>query len=196
MEAAHSGDTIEVQGGEYREQVRLKSGVALRSQVPREAILRAAAIGGGPAILAEDVKHAQVSGFRILAGPQMPIPQGILLVNSEVEIEDTEVAGAGVGIEIRGAASPVLRANAVRDSSGEGILISGPSAPWLSHNSLLRNGRAGLAAHYGARPSLVGNVFEKNVLELAADADLKAVREMNFFLDEKVEKPARGQHKK
>ena len=196
MEAAHSGDTIEVQGGEYREQVRLKSGVALRSQVPREAILRAAAIGGGPAILAEDVKHAQVSGFRILGSPQMPIPQGMLLVNSEVEIEDTEVAGAGVGIEIRGAASPVLRANAVRDSSGEGILISGPSAPWLSHNSLLRNGRAGVTAHDGARPSLVGNVFEKNPLELAADADLNAVREMNFFLDEKGEKPVRGQHKK
>jgi hypothetical protein len=42
----------------------------------------------------------------------------------------------------------------------------------------------------------VGNVFQRNALELGADADLNAVREMNFFLDEKGEKTARGQHKK
>jgi len=53
LAAAREGDTVEVSGGEYREQVRLKSGVALRSQVPREAILRAAPVGGGPAVLAE-----------------------------------------------------------------------------------------------------------------------------------------------
>jgi PPM family protein phosphatase len=192
LAAARSGDTIEVEGGEYREPVRLKSGVAVRSRVPREAILRAP-IGGGPAVLAEDVKNAQIIAFRILGDAQMPLAAGIVLVNSEVAVEDTEVAGAAIGIEIRGAASPLLRANAIHDCAAEGILISGTSAPWLSHNSLLRNGRAGVAAHDGARPALVGNVFEKNGIELPAGANLDAVREMNFFLDVK---PVRGTNRK
>ena len=143
LAAAREGDTVEVLGGEYREQVRLKSGVTLRSQVPREAILRAAPVGGGPAVLAEGVKNARVTGFRILADAQMPLSAGIVLANSDVEVEDMEVAGAAIGVEIRGAASPLLRANAIHDCAGEGILISGASAPWLSHNAIQRNGRAG-----------------------------------------------------
>lgn len=188
------GDTVEVLAGEYREQVRLKSGVTLRSRVPREAILRALPAGdGGPAVSAEDIQDARISGFRILADVQMPISVGIVLANSQVEMDDVEVAGAGIGVEIRGPASPVLRASAIHDCTGEGILISGGSAPWLSHNAIQRNGGAGVAARDGARPSLVGNVFEKNPLDLPPDVNMDTVRERNFFLDAK---PARGGRKK
>ena len=103
-----------------------------------------------------------------------------------------EVSAAGVGIEIRGAASPVLVGNAVLDCAADGILISGPSAPWLSHNSLLRNGRAGVAAHDGANPAVVGNVFEKNGLDLPEGANMDALRQTNFFLGGK---PQRGGRK-
>src|SRR5262249_12087794 len=70
MAEARAGDTIEVPPGEYREQVRLKSGVALRARVPRDATLRAAPMSNGPAVIAEGVKDARISGFRILADPQ------------------------------------------------------------------------------------------------------------------------------
>jgi serine/threonine protein phosphatase PrpC len=193
LAAARSGDTVELLGGEYREQVRLKEGVNIRSRVPREAILRAAPVGSGPAVIADDVQNARITGLRITAEKDMPLATGILLVNSPVDIEDVEISGAGVGIEIRGSASPVLRANAVHDCIGEGVLISGTAAPWLSHNSLQRNAKAGVAAHDGARPALVGNVFEKNPVDLGPDADMTAVREMNFFLETK---PARGVGKK
>jgi len=139
LEAARNGDTVEVAPGEYAEPVRLKSGITLRSRVPREAVLRAT-------VLAEAVQDSKIVGLRIVADALHPLAQGILLVDSEVEISDVEVSGAGVGIEIRGAASPMLVGNAVLDCTADGILISGPSAPWLSHNSLLRNGRAGVAA--------------------------------------------------
>ena len=189
MGQARSGDTIEVAGGEYREAVRLKSGVTLRSRVAREAILRAAPLGSPPAVMAEDIKDARIVGFRILADPQMPLPAGVVLVNSEVAIEDLEIAGPAIGIEIRGASSPVLRGNAIHDCLESGVLITGASAPWLSHNVFQRNLRFGLAAREGARPSLVGNVFEKNPIELPPGADMDGVRRMNFFLDPK---PARG----
>jgi serine/threonine protein phosphatase PrpC len=193
LSAARSGDTIELLGGEYREQVRLKDGVMIRSRVPREAILRAGPVGSGPAVVADDVQNARITGLRIAAEKDMPLSAGILLVNSPVDVEDVEISGAGVGIEIRGAASPVLRANAIHDCIGEGILISGTASPRLSHNSLQRNAKAGVAAHDGARPVLVGNVFEKNPVDLGPDADMSAVREMNFFLETK---PARGAGKK
>jgi PPM family protein phosphatase len=184
---ARSGDTVVADSGEYRGTVRLKSGVTLRSRDPRDAILRAPEDGSGPVVLAQAVKGARMIGFRIDAKPVgesgESLPEGIVLVDSDVEISDTEVEGASIGIEIRGAASPVLVGDAVHDCTGEGILISGPSSPRLSHNALLRNGRAGVAGRDGAHPALVGNVFEKNGVDLPEGANLDAVREMNFFLD-------------
>jgi parallel beta helix pectate lyase-like protein len=114
-------------------------------------------------------------------------------VNSQVEVDSIEIAGAGVGMEIRGERSPMVQSASIHDSTGEGILIDGPSAPWLLHNNIQRNGRAGVAARDGAHPALVGNVFEKNPVELGPDVPMDTVRGMNFFLDAK---PARGGKKR
>ena len=186
MAEARPGDTVLVRIGEYREQVRLKNGVTLKSLVPREAILRAAPLSGGPAIVADDVQGARVSGFWIDANATLPLSAGIVLNNSSVEIDDTEITGAGVGVEIRGAASPSLVGNAIHDCLAEGVLISGSSTPWLSHNSILRNKGAGIAARDGARPALAGNVIEGNVLELLPGTDLETVRSKNFLLEPKA----------
>ena len=106
MAEARPGDTVEVPQGEYREQVRLKDGVTLRARVSREPMLRAAPMAAGPAVIAEGVKGARFSGFRILADRDAPLSTGILLRDSAVEIDDVEVKGAGVGIEIRGSRQP------------------------------------------------------------------------------------------
>lgn len=188
MAEARPGDTVEVPRGEYREQVRLKDGVTLRAQVSREPILRAAPMSGGPAVIAESVKGARLSGFRILADREAPLTTGILLRDSAVEIDDVEVKGAGVGIEIRGTASPAVRASGIRDCLAEGILILGASTPWLSHNVIQDNKGAGVAARDGARPALLGNVVQHNALELPGGAD--SVKELNFLLD--PPKPARA----
>jgi serine/threonine protein phosphatase PrpC len=188
MAEARAGDTVEVPEGEYREQVRLKDGVTLRARVPREPKLRAAPLSSGPAVIAEGVKGARLTGFRILADPETPLSTGILLRDSEVEIDDVEVKGAGVGIEIRGSASPMLRANAIRDCLAEGVLILGPGAPWLSHNLIQANKGAGVAARDGAKPSLLANTFDRNVLEPPAT---DAVKALNFFLPAPVHAPAR-----
>jgi parallel beta-helix repeat protein len=187
LAAARPGDTVEVLAGEYSEQVRLKSGVNLRT---RDAILRAAPMSNGPAVIAENVRNARVTGLRIIGGGQAPLSAGIVLADSDVQLEDADVDGAGVGIEIRGAGSPVLRGNSVHDSSGAGILITGPSEPLISHNTL-RGNKTGLAAHDGARPALEGNLFDKNSIqvELPAEMPMKDVRAHNTFIDAK---PAGG----
>ncbi|HTT63478.1 MAG TPA: protein phosphatase 2C domain-containing protein [Bryobacteraceae bacterium] len=190
---ARRGDTVEVESGEYREQVRLKSGVAVRSRVPRGVVLRADPLGDSPGVLADDVTGATLSGFRILADAQMPLSAGIVLINSQVEMDDLEVAGAGTGIETHGARSSVLRASAIHDCTADGILVSGTSAPWLSHNAIQRNGHAGVAVLEGSHPVLVGNVIEKNPVALPPDVNMDTIRERNFFLDAK---PPRGGRKK
>jgi hypothetical protein len=105
-----------------------------------------------------------------------------LLDNSRVEVDDVEVEGAGIGVEIRGIRNPVLRANSIHDCANEGILILGESQAWISHNDIRRNKGAGLAAREGARPVLAGNVFEKNAVEVPAEI-AAAVKEQNLILD-------------
>jgi serine/threonine protein phosphatase PrpC len=183
MLQAKAGDTVEVLVDEYHEQVILKTGVTIKSKPVRAAILRAAPLSNGPAVVADGVKNARFSGFQILAGPEDPLPVAIQVRNSEVEIDDTEISGATIGIEIRGPASPVLRGNSIHDCSAQGVLIIGPSTPWVSHNTFQRNQGAGLAARDGARPSLVSNLFEKNPVELDPSEPMDAVRAHNFFPD-------------
>jgi len=74
----------------------------------------------------------------------------------------------------------VLRANAIHDCSNEGVLILGASEPWISHNDIRRNKGAGIAARDGARPAMVGNVFEKNAVEVPEDMR-QTVLERNIF---------------
>jgi PPM family protein phosphatase len=176
---ARAGDTVEVMLGDYHEQVKLKSDVTLRSQVPREAKILAAPLSKGPAVIAQDVKGARVSGFHIVGDAQAPLSAGILLENSGVEVDDVEVEGAAIGIDIRNGARTVLRASDIHDCSGEGVLIVGAGSPWISHNAFRRNKGAGLAARGAARPALCGNIFEKTTLELPPEIPMGTVRERN-----------------
>lgn len=184
---ARPGDTVDAVAGEYDEQIQLKSGVALESHVPRGAILRASSAvsaGSGAAVVARSVKDARFSGFRIVGDAQAPLAAGILIVESSVRIDQVEIEGAGVGIEIRGASHVSLVGDAIHDCLAEGLLMSGPMEPWILHNSFQRN-KGGLVARDGARPALAGNVFEKNPIVLPPEIQMDTVREHNFILDAK-----------
>jgi serine/threonine protein phosphatase PrpC len=200
---AQAGDIIQFAAGrEYHQPVRLKSGVTFRGSQTGEmangsrAILRLAPGAAGPAVLADNVRDVRIQGLRILTDPQAPLPQGILLVDSSVEIDDTEIEGATIGIEVRGASRLIMRASTIRTSLAEGLLASGPSSLWLSHNSFLQNHGANLAARDGAQPSLTGNVFDKSTLELPPDLKMESVREQNFLLDAKAATARQGARKR
>lgn len=178
---ARAGDVVDVTAGEYHEPIQLKSGVALESHVPREAVLRLATVTA-PAVTAQNVKDARLSGFRIAADSHAPLATGILAVDSNIKLDQVEIEGATVGIEARGSSRVSLVGSAIHDCLGEGVLLSGPVVAWIAHNSFQRN-KAGLVARDGARPALVGNVFEKNPIVLPAEIQMDTVREHNFILD-------------
>ena len=79
VKAAREGDTVEVGIGEYREPVTMKAGVTLRSAKPLEATLRAAPDSKGPAVSADGVKNARISGFQIIGDLKMPLRQASCL---------------------------------------------------------------------------------------------------------------------
>jgi len=177
MAAAHPGDTVDVLPGDYPEQVQLRSGVTVRSRVPLEAVLRGVQGSTGPAVLAQGVKDARIAGFQIIGDPHSPLSPAVLLVNAPVEVEDLEISGAAVGIEIQGG-NPRVVGNSVHDCAAAGIRVKGDAAPWISHNSLQRNKGAGIAARAGSRPALLDNVFEKNPADLPPDVPEKR----DFFI--------------
>ncbi|HVN02937.1 MAG TPA: protein phosphatase 2C domain-containing protein [Bryobacteraceae bacterium] len=203
LAAARSGDTVEVASGEYPEQVRLKSGVTLRGRLPDVPILRAAATEAEPAVamLAENVRGAHVQGFRIRADEKAPLAAAVVIADSDLELQDTDIIGAATGVEIRGHSPAVLRANSVQDCRDAGIRISGDSAPWILFNAILRNGRRqrdpgpGILIEDPARPVLEGNTFAENggdAVRAPEDIDQAPIVRFNFFMPSKTPARARG----
>ncbi len=179
--AARAGDTVEALSGEYREHIFLKTGVTLRSHIPREARLIAAA-ANNTAVTASGVEHARLEGFLIAADAQNPLEIGIAIQDSSVVILNTEIEGAATGIEIAGPRAPELTADAIHDCSIAGVAIDGLVNPWLFHNTFQRD-KAAIVIHGAANPQLVGNVFEKAPFDLPANLTAPVVREHNFLLD-------------
>ena len=180
MAGAREGDTVIVPAGEYREEIHLKNGVTLRARIPREPVLRAAEASSGPAVIADHVTGARLSGFRILADAAAPLKTGIELRDSSVEIDDVEVKGAGIGVEMRGG-SPVLRSSAIRDCTAEGVLVVGVSQPWLAHNLFQGNKGPAVAAREGAKPSLLGNTIDHGKLDIPGE--MEDIKRQNWLLD-------------
>ncbi|MFB3825262.1 MAG: protein phosphatase 2C domain-containing protein [Bryobacteraceae bacterium] len=174
---ARPGDTVEVLAGEFREQIRMKSGVAVRSRVPGGAILRTPPVDPPVAVMAQGVRDARLSGFRILADERMAA--GVLIEDADVEIDGLEIAGPEAGMEIRGGSRPVLRGNSIHDC-GAGLIIGGAGAPVVSHNALVNGKRPAVVVRDAARPAFTGNVFDSPAAVTGADA--AQIAKFNFFL--------------
>ncbi len=188
LAAARNGDTVEVLAGEYREHIFLKSGVTLRSRIPREARLIASPLNN-TAVTASGAEHARFAGFLIAADAQNPLEIGILVTNSSVDLENNEIEGAATGIQIAGPRAPTLTANAIHDCAQAGVVIEGSVNPWLFHNSFERD-KTAILLHGEGKPALVGNVFEKAPLDLPSDIPVTPVLQHNFVLDLRM--PPRG----
>lgn len=129
---ARPGDTVIVPPKLYPETVRLTEGVTLVSEQPREATIQGA-------ILVEGVKVGRVQGFRVDASGQ---PVGILLADTGITVEDTEVLGAhAAGVEFRGSSTATLLACRIHANLGAGIVIQAGTQPRLIHNVVTNNGR-------------------------------------------------------
>jgi hypothetical protein len=166
IERAAAGTLILVEPGEYREQVRLKSGVHLRSRLPREASLRlpGTAAESDAAVVAIDVLGAELRGFRIVGDAATPLGTGVSVQQSDLVMIDLEIQGARRSAVIFGTgASGGLLASDLRDNPGIGLDIRSGAAPRIVSNTFARNATTRSAgtiiAEPGARPVIEKNVF-------------------------------------
>ena len=191
---AQPGDVIEVAAGEYRELVSLKEGVTLVSAQPNAALILAPEEQNEfrIAVIADHITSGRLLGFKILGRQTHPLDIGIQLIDSTVEVEQTEVSGAGIaGIEISGRGVSTLYANRIQNNAGVGVRIRPEATPNLFNNLIIGNGKAGegsakpgIELLEGAAPVLVGNVIAENGAEgiNGVKADQKdEIEKRNYF---------------
>jgi parallel beta-helix repeat protein len=182
LSSAVSGDTISVPPGEYLGPLQLKEGVDIVAKVPRLAIIRSDAAGTsdqGSAIVARGIHSSLVNGLTIAADDTHPLKDGVLLVDSSVELANLDVSGAVYsGIRIEGDGKPRLIENFIHANGGAGVAISDKAAPTLLRNQIIQNGlmvnsvRPGIEVGPFAKPILEGNLLSGN----GADDPLKTGR--------------------
>jgi hypothetical protein len=165
--AADDGVEILVEPGEYREQIRLKTGVRVTSRVPRGASLR---LPGGAsetdaAVVAFEVSDARFSGFRIEGDAATPLGTGIVIRNSNVVVSDVEITGArNAGVEYVGSEGGSLVAADIHDNPGAAIVVRAGASPRVAHNLFARNAGSERASgtvlvEASARPAITANTF-------------------------------------
>ena len=154
---ASPGDTILVAPGTYNEQIRLRDGIDVISEFPRQAVIRA----NGIAISGEDIQSARVEGFKIQPDETVYLQIGIQLVNSAVAVVDNEIIGTvTAGIELQGSSRSVLRANTVEVRSRAALVIEGQgTGPRVVGNELSAEGHPAVVVTGQANPELVGNII-------------------------------------
>ncbi len=203
MEAAQSGDRIEIADGEYQEAIRLKEGVDVAASSPGKAVLRLVQIvpGADAAIAAQGIKKASVSGLAIKADPGAGLPYGIRMSDSGVYFSGIEVTGArAAGILIDGNSSGTVAAAYIHKNAGPGILVAGEARPFLTGNVVHANGVSGNKRNVApglyivgrSNPEVKRNVFSGNGAEAIRlqREDLKSRMMDNLFVG--FAKPARA----
>ena len=198
--AAAQGTEVLVEPGEYREQIRLKTGVRVTSLVPRSAVLRlpAGASESDAAVVAFEVSEATFSGFRIEGDAATPLGTGIALRNSNVVLSDTEISGARyAAIEYSGTAAGSVVAADLHDNPGAAIVIRGGASPRIVHSTFVRNAgseraSATLLVEANAHPVFTNNTFygiSPDSLIVPATMGRSALMRDNWFVNPPAERP-------
>jgi serine/threonine protein phosphatase PrpC len=193
LAAAQPGDEIVVEPGEYREAIRLRSEVRLRSRVPRAAAIRlpAGAPESDAAVSATDVTGAELRGFRIVGDAATPLGTGVMLRNANVTLIDLEITGAQhAAIQLGGGPAAVM-ASDIHDNPGAGLIVGRGASPRILHNTLQRNGTSprspgAIFVEPGAQPVFIGNVFgglRAQMLAVLTGGDPSALQRDNSFIE-------------
>jgi serine/threonine protein phosphatase PrpC len=196
---AAPGTHVLVEPGEYREQIRLRTGVRLTSRVPRAATLR---LPGGAsetdaAVVAFEVSDVDFSGFRIEGDAATPLGAGIVIRNSSVTVSDVDISGArNAAVEYIGSAGGSLVGGDLHDNPGTAIVVRAGAAPRIAHNTFARNAgseRASgtLLVEAAARPVITGNTFHTVSPDsiIVPGAGRAAILRDNWFISPPVERP-------
>jgi hypothetical protein len=170
LSQAHSGDTVLIPEGRYREKIELREGVTLRAAKAFAVTLISP--DGAPPVSAHNVETAALEGVWIQADPQAPAMAGIELVNSSPSLLNVWVTGAGAGIRITGNSAPLIKSGKIANNLGPGFELGAGSKPRIESNLIAANGngtptapKPGVEVQDQAKPVLKDNAIVDNAAE-------------------------------
>jgi serine/threonine protein phosphatase PrpC len=185
LNQAHSGDTVVIPQGRYRERVELRQGVTLRAQIPGTVTITSP--DGGPAVVANKIDAGGVEDVWIQGAASI----GIDISDSSPFISNVNVTDANIGIEVRGASAPAITSSRITNNLGAGILVLAEASPRIEGNLIAANGngkpgaaRPGVEVLDKAHPLLKNNAIVDNIAEpiwIHGRAYQPADFEENFF---------------
>jgi serine/threonine protein phosphatase PrpC len=167
---AHSGDTVIIPEGRYKERIELREGVAVRAR--RAGTVTLISPDGKPPVVADKVETGSLEGVWIQGNSESPASIGIQLVNSSPTISNVRVTGANTGIDVSGVSAPLITSSKIANNLGAGIQVTGPAKPQLDSNLIAANGNGtpgtpmpGIDVQESARPVLKDNGIVDNAAE-------------------------------
>lgn len=189
LNQAHSGDTVIIPQGTYRERIDLRQGVMLKAQTP--GTVTVISPDGGPAVVAAKIDSGGVNGVWIQGDSAAPLSVGIRISDASPSVSDVKVTGAATGIDVRGASAPAITSNQITGNSGAGILVEPTASPRIESNLIAANGngdpddpKPGVEVLDNAHPLLRDNGIVDNGAEpirIHGRAYQAADYEQNFF---------------
>jgi len=201
--AAAPGSTILVEPGEYRERLTLKGDIRLISLTSRGAVLRLPgdATDEDAAVVATDVKNAEISGFRIVGDAATPLGTGVIARASGVRLVDLEVSGAArAAFDLGPGDGLMLLASDIHDNPGSGLVLRANATPRITHSTFSNNGSStqtssAMVIEPGALPSFAGNFFHNLEPQSFTNLDVAAkiqLKNLNWFPSAAAAAGARG----
>jgi serine/threonine protein phosphatase PrpC len=189
LNQAHSGDTVVIPQGLYRERVELRQGVNLKADASGNVTLTSP--DGGPAVVAKNVDSGSVEGVWIQGDRDEPLTVGMEIQDSSVAVLNVKITDAQTGIDVRGASSPAITSSQITNNLGAGIVVEAPATPRIVSNLIVANGngktgagKPGVEVMTNARPVLKDNAIVDNGAEaiwVHGAAYQAAALEENFF---------------
>jgi PPM family protein phosphatase len=189
LNEAHSGDTVIIPEGKYRERIDLRQGVMLRAQTPGKVTLTSP--DGGAAVIANRIDAGGLEGIWIQGDSGAPLSVGIDISDASPSVSNVKVTGAKTGIEVRGASAPSISSSQITNNAGAGILVEPTAKPHIESNLIAANGngdedqpKPGVEVLDKAHPLLRDNAIVDNAAEpiwIHGRAYQAADFEENFF---------------
>ncbi len=165
MAKAHSGDTVIIPPGTFREDLHLAEGVAVRVQQFGKSVLLGT-------VTAKGLHSGSLEGLIVQGDRNHPPAYGVKLDESSVTIANIRVSGAVTGIVVSGHSDAVVAASQITNNFGAGVEVTGDAKPRLEGNLIAANGngspdqpRPGIAVTQRARPVLKDNAIVNNAAE-------------------------------
>jgi parallel beta-helix repeat protein len=162
LNQAHSGDTVAIPQGNYRERIELREGVTLRSVQPGTVTLSSP--DGGPVVTARKIEAGALEGVWVQGG--------VKIVDASPLISNVMVSGSGTGIEVSGNSAPLITSSQITNNVGGGISVAAEAKPRIENNLIAANGynneeepKPGINVAEGAHPLLRNNGIVDNAAE-------------------------------